>query len=165
MSGTRLENQIEPSSASFFVSSFLIDTSFFPPSSLQWFTPFLPFLHPPLLSLFYFRKLFSPKTQTRSLSMDKSLHVTGILIYRHQRNSTEVLLVNDSFNHKRHWTAPKGRVIGDEDELKYVDSHAVVIVIISSLSLMRLRQGDLISSWLSGERKKKRRKGVLLCLT
>jgi hypothetical protein len=52
--------------------------------------------------------------------MDKSLHVTGILIYRHQRNSTEVLLVNDSFNHKRHWTAPKGRVIGDEDELKYV---------------------------------------------
>ncbi|GJJ78989.1 bis(5'-nucleosidyl)-tetraphosphatase [Entomortierella parvispora] len=50
--------------------------------------------------------------------MDKSLHVTGILIYRHQRNSTEVLLVNDSFNHKRHWTAPKGRVIGDEDELK-----------------------------------------------
>ncbi|KAF9901762.1 nudix (nucleoside diphosphate linked moiety X)-type motif 2 [Linnemannia zychae] len=50
--------------------------------------------------------------------MDKSLHVTGILIYRHQRNSTEILLVNDSFNHKRHWTAPKGRVIGDEDELK-----------------------------------------------
>lgn len=54
--------------------------------------------------------------------MDKSLHVTGILIYRHQRNSTEILLVNDSFNHKRHWTAPKGRVIGDEDELKYVAS-------------------------------------------
>ncbi|KAF9916447.1 hypothetical protein BX616_003721 [Lobosporangium transversale] len=50
--------------------------------------------------------------------MDKSLHETGILIYRHQRNSTEILLVNDSFNHKRHWTAPKGRVIGDEDELK-----------------------------------------------
>lgn len=50
--------------------------------------------------------------------MDKSLHVTGILIYRHQRNSTEILLVNDSFNHKRHWTGPKGRVIGDEDELK-----------------------------------------------
>ncbi|KAF9975003.1 nudix (nucleoside diphosphate linked moiety X)-type motif 2 [Actinomortierella ambigua] len=50
--------------------------------------------------------------------MDKSLHVAGILIYRHQRNSTEILLVNDSFNHKRHWTAPKGRVIGDEDELK-----------------------------------------------
>ncbi|KAF9578311.1 nudix (nucleoside diphosphate linked moiety X)-type motif 2 [Lunasporangiospora selenospora] len=50
--------------------------------------------------------------------MDKSLHVTGILIYRHQRNSTEILLVNDSFNHKRHWTGPKGRVIGDEDERK-----------------------------------------------
>ncbi|KAG0237775.1 nudix (nucleoside diphosphate linked moiety X)-type motif 2 [Mortierella sp. GBA43] len=50
--------------------------------------------------------------------MDNSLHVTGILIYRHQRNATEILLVNDSFNHKRHWTGPKGRVIGDEDELK-----------------------------------------------
>ncbi|KAF9965773.1 hypothetical protein BGZ65_000628, partial [Modicella reniformis] len=50
--------------------------------------------------------------------MDKSLHVTGILIYRHQRNSTEILLANDSFNHKRHWAGPKGRVIGDEDELK-----------------------------------------------
>lgn len=74
------------------------------------------------------------------LSMDKSLHVTGILIYRHQRSSTEILLVNDSFNHKRHWTGPKGRVIGDEDELKYVAA-------VTSISIAPDVQCD-ICSWI-----------------
>ncbi|KAJ3064783.1 nudix (nucleoside diphosphate linked moiety X)-type motif 2, partial [Quaeritorhiza haematococci] len=41
----------------------------------------------------------------------------GIVIYRIQR-SIEFLLVNDSFSNKRHWTPPKGKVIGQEDELK-----------------------------------------------
>lgn len=41
----------------------------------------------------------------------------GLLIYRAQRN-IELLLLNDTFSHKKHWIAPKGRVIGQEDELK-----------------------------------------------
>ncbi|CAG8600242.1 2558_t:CDS:2, partial [Ambispora leptoticha] len=47
----------------------------------------------------------------------QALHVTGILIYRLQRQ-VEFLLLNDNFSHKKHWTAPKGKVIGLEDELK-----------------------------------------------
>ncbi|KAL1921850.1 uncharacterized protein VTP21DRAFT_10492 [Calcarisporiella thermophila] len=42
----------------------------------------------------------------------------GLLIYRLQRNTSEFLLLNDSFSHKRHWTVPKGRVIGNEDLIK-----------------------------------------------
>ncbi|CAJ0846518.1 11747_t:CDS:2 [Entrophospora sp. SA101] len=45
------------------------------------------------------------------------LHVTGILLYRIQRH-IEFLLLNDTFSNKRHWTAPKGRVIRQEDEVK-----------------------------------------------
>ncbi|RUS16862.1 hypothetical protein BC938DRAFT_476439 [Jimgerdemannia flammicorona] len=41
----------------------------------------------------------------------------GLLIYRAQRN-IEFLLLNDTFSNKKHWIAPKGRVIGQEDELK-----------------------------------------------
>ncbi|KAG0368682.1 nudix (nucleoside diphosphate linked moiety X)-type motif 2 [Gamsiella multidivaricata] len=87
--------------------------------------------------------------------MDKSLHVTGILIYRHQRNSTEILLVNDSFNHKRHWTAPKGRVIGDEDELKAALRETLEI---TGLSVKDLRVEDAFRAeikYLSGTRPKR----------
>ncbi|CAG8669444.1 9050_t:CDS:2, partial [Acaulospora morrowiae] len=45
------------------------------------------------------------------------LHVTGILLYRIQKQ-IEFLLLNDTFSHKKHWTAPKGVVIRQEDELK-----------------------------------------------
>jgi len=45
------------------------------------------------------------------------LHVTGILVYRIQRQ-VEFLLLNDTFGHKKYWSAPKGEVIGHEDELK-----------------------------------------------
>ncbi|KAG0236144.1 nudix (nucleoside diphosphate linked moiety X)-type motif 2 [Actinomortierella wolfii] len=87
--------------------------------------------------------------------MDKSLHVAGILIYRHQRNSTEILLVNDSFNHKRHWTAPKGRVIGDEDELKAAIRETLEI---TGLSVKDLRIEDGFRAelkYLSGNRPKR----------
>ncbi|KAG0030255.1 nudix (nucleoside diphosphate linked moiety X)-type motif 2 [Podila clonocystis] len=87
--------------------------------------------------------------------MDKSLHVTGILIYRHQRNSTEILLVNDSFNHKRHWTAPKGRVIGDEDELKCALRETLEI---TGLSIKDLKVEDSFRAeikYLSGTRPKR----------
>ncbi|KAF9171008.1 hypothetical protein BGX21_008178 [Mortierella sp. AD011] len=87
--------------------------------------------------------------------MDKSLHVTGILIYRHQRNSTEILLVNDSFNHKRHWTAPKGRVIGDEDELKAALRETLEI---TGLSVKDLKVEDSFRAeikYLSGTRPKR----------
>jgi hypothetical protein len=47
------------------------------------------------------------------------LHVTGILTYRIQRQ-VEFLLLNDTFSHKKHWTAPKGTVIRQEDEVKCV---------------------------------------------
>lgn len=63
----------------------------------------------------------------------------GILLYR-TRHNIEFLLVNDSFSNKRHWcvgrslfpsslvsdpdvlyrTPPKGKLIGQEDELKFV---------------------------------------------
>ncbi|KAK9729070.1 hypothetical protein K7432_000583 [Basidiobolus ranarum] len=46
-----------------------------------------------------------------------TIHSTGLLIFRQQR-SIEFLLINDTFSNKRHWTPPKGKVIGDEDELK-----------------------------------------------
>ncbi|KAF9113885.1 hypothetical protein BGX27_000641 [Mortierella sp. AM989] len=87
--------------------------------------------------------------------MDKSLHVTGILIYRHQRSSTEILLVNDSFNHKRHWTAPKGRVIGDEDELKAALRETLEI---TGLSVKDLKIEDSFRAeikYLSGTRPKR----------
>ncbi|KAF9379065.1 nudix (nucleoside diphosphate linked moiety X)-type motif 2 [Podila verticillata] len=87
--------------------------------------------------------------------MDKSLHVTGILIYRHQRNSTEILLVNDSFNHKRHWTAPKGRVIGDEDELKCALRETLEI---TGLSIKDLKVEDSFRAeikYLSGTKPKR----------
>ncbi|KAG0339840.1 nudix (nucleoside diphosphate linked moiety X)-type motif 2 [Podila humilis] len=87
--------------------------------------------------------------------MDQSLHVTGILIYRHQRNSTEILLVNDSFNHKRHWTAPKGRVIGDEDELKCALRETLEI---TGLSIKDLRVEDSFRAeikYLSGTKPKR----------
>ncbi|KAG0200419.1 nudix (nucleoside diphosphate linked moiety X)-type motif 2 [Mortierella sp. GBA30] len=87
--------------------------------------------------------------------MDKSLHVTGILIYRHQRNSTEILLVNDSFNHKRHWTGPKGRVIGDEDELKCALRETLEI---TGLSVKDLKVEDSFRAeikYLAGTRPKR----------
>ncbi|KAF9203026.1 hypothetical protein BGZ49_006878 [Haplosporangium sp. Z 27] len=87
--------------------------------------------------------------------MDKSSHVTGILIYRHQRSSTEILLVNDSFNHKRHWTAPKGRVIGDEDELKAALRETLEI---TGLSVKDLKVEDSFRAeikYLSGTRPKR----------
>ncbi|KAF9408224.1 hypothetical protein BGZ94_002390 [Podila epigama] len=87
--------------------------------------------------------------------MDKSLHVTGILIYRHQRNNTEILLINDSFNHKRHWTAPKGRVIGDEDELKCALRETLEI---TGLSIKDLKVEDNFRAeikYLSGTKPKR----------
>ncbi|KAJ3123875.1 nudix (nucleoside diphosphate linked moiety X)-type motif 2 [Nowakowskiella sp. JEL0407] len=42
----------------------------------------------------------------------------GLILYRIQR-IPEFLLINDSLNSsKRHWSPPKGRVIGNEDELR-----------------------------------------------
>ncbi|KAF8925828.1 nudix (nucleoside diphosphate linked moiety X)-type motif 2 [Dissophora ornata] len=87
--------------------------------------------------------------------MDKSLHVTGILIYRHKGSSTEILLVNDSFNHKRHWTAPKGRVIGDEDEFKAALRETLEI---TCLSVKDLKVEDSFRAeikYLSGTRPKR----------
>ncbi|KAJ2721442.1 hypothetical protein GGI07_003955 [Coemansia sp. Benny D115] len=43
----------------------------------------------------------------------------GLLIYRiSPRKPIEYLLLNDSFEHHRHWYPPKGRRVGAEDELK-----------------------------------------------
>ncbi|KAG0248404.1 hypothetical protein BG011_000111 [Mortierella polycephala] len=87
--------------------------------------------------------------------MDKALHVTGILIYRHHRNSIEILLVNDSFNHKRHWTGPKGRVIGDEDEQKCALRETLEI---TGLSIKDLKIEDSFRAeikYLSGTKPKR----------
>ncbi|KAI9207071.1 uncharacterized protein BJ171DRAFT_311248 [Polychytrium aggregatum] len=41
----------------------------------------------------------------------------SLLIYRFNRNTIEFLLVNDSFSNKRHWSPPRGKIIGQEDPL------------------------------------------------
>ncbi|KAJ1967925.1 hypothetical protein IWQ62_001553 [Dispira parvispora] len=52
----------------------------------------------------------------------------GLLIFRLGRQGPEFLLINDAFNHRRHWTPPKGKVIGQEDELKCAIRVAVDLV-------------------------------------
>ncbi|KAI9500690.1 hypothetical protein BX070DRAFT_229683 [Coemansia spiralis] len=47
------------------------------------------------------------------------VNFAGLLIYRiSPRKPIEYLLLNDSYEHHRHWYPPKGRLIGNEDELK-----------------------------------------------
>ncbi|KAI9017449.1 eIF4-gamma/eIF5/eIF2-epsilon-domain-containing protein [Gaertneriomyces semiglobifer] len=42
----------------------------------------------------------------------------GIILYRARGRNIELLLVHDSLSNKRHWTPPKAKLIGNEDELK-----------------------------------------------
>ncbi|KAJ1972850.1 hypothetical protein H4R34_005270, partial [Dimargaris verticillata] len=46
-----------------------------------------------------------------------SVNAAGLLIFRYERGQPEFLLINNTFNHQRHWTPPKGQIIGAEDEL------------------------------------------------
>ncbi|KAJ1938441.1 hypothetical protein FBU59_004435 [Linderina macrospora] len=46
-------------------------------------------------------------------------NLAGLLVYRiSQRRPTEYLLLHDSYEHQRHWYPPKGRKVGDEDDLR-----------------------------------------------
>lgn len=59
---------------------------------------------------------------TKKKHMDKPSQTklyAGLVIYRIQRN-VEYLLLNDSFTNKKHWFCPKGQIIGNEEEIKYV---------------------------------------------
>ncbi|KAJ1978361.1 hypothetical protein H4R35_001936, partial [Dimargaris xerosporica] len=47
-----------------------------------------------------------------------SVNAAGLLIFRYERGQAEFLLINNTFNHQRHWTPPKGQLVGAEDELK-----------------------------------------------
>ena len=73
----------------------------------------------PILVIKYFSIIESDCACYLLMDENKSqpLHVTGILVYRIQRQ-VEFLLLNDTFGHKKYWSAPKGEVIGQEDELK-----------------------------------------------
>ncbi|KAI8817971.1 eIF4-gamma/eIF5/eIF2-epsilon-domain-containing protein [Fimicolochytrium jonesii] len=51
--------------------------------------------------------------------MSRESAAAGILLYRlRPHQAVDFLLVNDFLSHKRHWTPPKGKLIGKEDELK-----------------------------------------------
>ncbi|KAJ3101050.1 nudix (nucleoside diphosphate linked moiety X)-type motif 2 [Phlyctochytrium planicorne] len=58
----------------------------------------------------------------------------GIILYRVQR-STEFLLLNDSYSNKRHWAPPKGKVIGNEDQVKCAIRETVDITGLSAKSI------------------------------
>ncbi|KAJ2557585.1 hypothetical protein EV175_001253 [Coemansia sp. RSA 1933] len=48
-----------------------------------------------------------------------AINLAGLLIYRiSPRKPVEYLLLNDSYEHHRHWYPPKGRLLGTENELK-----------------------------------------------
>ncbi|KAJ2467090.1 hypothetical protein GGI02_004155, partial [Coemansia sp. RSA 2322] len=48
-----------------------------------------------------------------------AINLAGLLIYRiSPRKPIEYLLLNDSYEHHRHWYPPKGKRVGSEDELK-----------------------------------------------
>ncbi|KAJ1664047.1 hypothetical protein IW140_004346 [Coemansia sp. RSA 1813] len=48
-----------------------------------------------------------------------AINLAGLLIYRiSPRKPVEYLLLNDSYEHHRHWYPPKGRLLGNENELK-----------------------------------------------
>jgi hypothetical protein len=82
------------------------------------------------------------------------LHVTGILIYRIQRQ-VEFLLLNDTFSHKRHWTAPKGTVIRQEDEVKCALRNTIEITGLSVKDI-RIEEGFRAEiTYLSGTRPKR----------
>ncbi|CAG8578526.1 6289_t:CDS:2 [Funneliformis caledonium] len=82
------------------------------------------------------------------------LHVTGILIYRIQRQ-VEFLFLNDTFSHKRHWTAPKGTVIRQEDEVKCALRNTIEITGLSVKDL-RIEEGFRAEiTYLSGTRPKR----------
>ncbi|KAJ1978525.1 hypothetical protein H4R33_005947 [Dimargaris cristalligena] len=44
-----------------------------------------------------------------------TINAAGLLIFRLEKNQPEFLLINDTFNHRRHWTPPKGKVVGQEE--------------------------------------------------
>ncbi|CAG8433359.1 1568_t:CDS:2 [Diversispora eburnea] len=82
------------------------------------------------------------------------LHVTGILVYRIQKQ-IEFLLLNDTFSHKKHWTSPKGVVIRQEDEKKCALRNTLEI---TGLSVNDLRIEDDFKveiTYLSGTRPKR----------
>ncbi|KAI8835547.1 eIF4-gamma/eIF5/eIF2-epsilon-domain-containing protein [Chytridium lagenaria] len=67
--------------------------------------------------------LYTPtRPQIRHLD---SIVVTSFLnteytLSQRDKRSTEFLLLNDSYSNKRHWAPPKGKVIGNEDEVKHL---------------------------------------------
>jgi len=82
------------------------------------------------------------------------LHVTGILTYRIQRQ-VEFLLLNDTFSHKKHWTAPKGTVIRQEDEVKCALRNTIETTALSVRDL-RIEEGFRAEiTYLSGTRPKR----------
>ncbi|ORX96918.1 hypothetical protein K493DRAFT_407074 [Basidiobolus meristosporus CBS 931.73] len=83
-----------------------------------------------------------------------TIHSTGFLIFRQQR-SLEFLLINDTFSNKRHWTPPKGKVIGDEDELKCAIRETINItgVNIKELTIDKNFRAEL--RYLSGSQPKR----------
>ncbi|KAJ1883592.1 hypothetical protein LPJ66_011020, partial [Kickxella alabastrina] len=67
-----------------------------------------------------------------------TINLAGLLIYRiSPRKPIEYLLLNDSYEHHRHWYPPKGRKIGAEDELK--------CALRESLDLIGLSASDLVT--------------------
>ncbi|KAG9300779.1 hypothetical protein G9A89_023577 [Geosiphon pyriformis] len=84
----------------------------------------------------------------------QTLHVTGILIYRLHRQ-VEFLLLNDNFTHKKHWTAPKGNVIGFEDELKCALRNTIEITGLSPKDLRIEENFRVEIKYLSGTRPKR----------
>ncbi|CAG8768252.1 24669_t:CDS:2, partial [Racocetra persica] len=80
--------------------------------------------------------------------------IPRILIYRILRQ-VEFLLLNDTFSHKKHWTAPKGEVIRQEDEVKCALRNTIEI---TGLSVKDLRIEDGFRAeitYLSGTRPKR----------
>ncbi|CAI2178434.1 6132_t:CDS:2 [Funneliformis geosporum] len=82
------------------------------------------------------------------------LHVTGILIYRIQRQ-VEFLFLNDTFSHKKHWTAPKGTVIRQEDEVKCALRNTIEITGLSVKDLRIEEDFRAEITYLSGTRPKR----------
>ncbi|KAJ1929812.1 hypothetical protein IWQ60_000841 [Tieghemiomyces parasiticus] len=83
-----------------------------------------------------------------------TINAAGLVIFRYERNQPEYLLINDAFNHKRHWCPPKGRVIGQEDELKCAVRSSLDVV---GLAIQDLQVDDQFAAnlkYLSGTQAK-----------
>ncbi|KAI8804323.1 hypothetical protein BJ742DRAFT_825696 [Cladochytrium replicatum] len=83
-------------------------------------------------------------------------HYAGLVLYRIHR-VPEFLLLNDSFSNKRHWTPPKGRVIGQENEVKCALRETIDSTGLSAkdLSIVDSENFRVEIKYLSGSRPKR----------